>query len=232
MLLAYYDHFSFISIGIIVLLLFFIIFGFKVGFLTKFINLANSLCGFVFSLLFCKQFSNAVIYKIWGDSMAASYTEKFRTKNPTITNTSEFLDALGLPSFITSNIDVDLGIDQVYVKLGNVCASIVCAFIAFCVLFFGITIICFVLKLLVAGCRQSKIIRIMDGILGSIFYLLLTYIGICILLFILTFIMQGDAFEGFRLWIINDMSLNCDSFRISKFLYNNNIIGNFFKIFF
>lgn len=230
MLLAF--HVSFISIGIILLFLLFFAIGFKVGFLTKFINLANSLCGFVFSLLFCKQFSNAVIYRIWGDDMAASYTEKFRTKNPTITNTKEFLDALGLPSFITSNIDVDLGIDQVYVKLGNVCASIVCAFIAFCVLFFGITIICFILKLVVAGCRQSKLIRVIDGILGSIFYVLLTYIGICILLFILTFIMQSQGLEGFRNWVINDMCLDSDKFTISKFLYNNNIIGNFFKIFF
>ena len=82
MFLEYYDHFSIISIVILVLVLFFAILGYKLGFLTKFIKMANALCGFVFSLLFCSKLSNAFVSKIWGDGMADSFSQNFKNKTP------------------------------------------------------------------------------------------------------------------------------------------------------
>ncbi len=232
MFLAYYDHFSIVSMVIILLAIFFAIIGFKFGFLTKFIKVANALCGFVFSLLFCSKLSNAFVYKIWGDEMAVSFAQKFKNKAPGIETTSDLLKELGLPSFIANNVDVGLSVDQAYLRLGETFAKFLCVLISFCILFFGITVLCFLLKLLVKGIRKAKAIRIVDGILGIVFYEILFYLFICIVMVILSFIMQSNGLEGFRNFIINDFGLEHDSFRLSKELYQNNLIGNFFRIFF
>ena len=232
MFLAYYDHFSIISIVILVLVLFFAILGYKLGFLTKFIKMANALCGFVFSLLFCSKLSNAFVYKIWGDGMADSFAQNFKNKTPEIESTSDLLRELGLPGFIANNVDINLSLDSAYTRLGETCAKFVCVLISFCILFFGVTIICFLLKLLVAGIRKVKIVRILDGILGIIFYEILFYLFICVVMVILSFVMQSNGLDEFETFIINDFGLNNDGFRVSKELYQNNLIGNFFKIFF
>lgn len=232
MFLAYYDHFSIISISIIVLALFFAILGYKLGFLTKFIKLANALCGFMFSLLFCSKLSNVFVYKIWGDEMALSFAQNFKEKTPQIETTSDLLKELGLPSFIANNVDISLSLESAYTKLGETCAKFVCVIIAFCILFFGITVLCFLLKLLVAGIRKVVVVRIIDGIAGIIFYEILFYLFVCVVMVILSFVMQSNGLDGFREFIINDFGLNSDGFRVSKELYQNNLIGNFFKIFF
>ena len=232
MFLAYYDYVSITDIVLILTFLTFIVLGYLKGFLTKFISMANSLCGLVFSLLFCKKLSELFSYKIWGESMAAKFASNFRDKNPGITNSSDFLETLGLPSFITNNVDINVDLEALYTRLGRTCASVVSAVISFFILFFGVTLLCFILKLIVAGCRQSKIIHFLDGVLGVVFYLILTYLGVCILFFILSFVMQSDGLNSFQQWIINDFQLQTDKFRLSKVMYENNIIGNFFRLFF
>ena len=232
MLLSYYNYVSIVDIILILAIIVFIVIGFKKGFLTKFLSLANSLCGFVFSLLFCKRLSDVFTFKIWGDNMTAYFANNFSQKHPELQSTEDILNALGLPSFITKNISVDLSPNDFYQSLGRVYASIICAVISFLILFIGVSVICFVLKLIVAACRQSKIIHFIDGVLGVLFYLILTYLGVCILLFALTFVMQANGLQGIQNWVINDFQLQSEKWRLSKFLYENNIIGNFFKIFF
>ncbi len=232
MLLAYYEYCSIISIVIILAVMVFIVIGFRKGFLTKFISMANSLCGFVFSLLFCRQFSNIFTYKIWGASLADKFKENFMAKNPELQTGEDVLKALGLPSFITKNVDISLEPVKIYSSVANTCSKLICAVISFFILFIGISVLCFLLKLLVAACRQSRFIRFLDGLLGVVFYLILTYLGVCLVLFVLTFVMQANSFNGFQQWIINDLQLQSSKWRISKFMYENNIIGNFFNMFF
>lgn len=232
MLLSYYNYISIVDIVLILTMITLVILGYKKGFLTKFISLANSLCGFVFSLLFCKRLSDVFTYKIWGDSMAHNFEMNFRAKNPDLQTGQDVLKALGLPSFITNNVNPDLGIDALYATLGKTCASVVCAVISFFILFIGVSVLCFLLKLIVAICRQSKVIHFLDGTLGVMFYLILAYLGVCLVLFVLTFVMQANGLNSFQQWIINDFQLQSDKWRLSKFLYQNNIIGNFFRIFF
>ena len=74
MFLSYYDYFSIVDIVLVLAVIVFVVIGYTKGFLTKFISLANSLCGFVFSLLFCKRLSEGFTYNIWGDTL----TEKFK----------------------------------------------------------------------------------------------------------------------------------------------------------
>lgn len=232
MFLSYYDYFSIVDIILVLAVIVFVVIGYTKGFLTKFISLANSLCGFVFSLLFCKRLSDGFTYKIWGDTLTEKFKANIMAKNPDVTSTKDLLDKIGLPSFITNNIDINLDVNNAYYSLGKACATFVCVVISFFILFIGVSVLCFLLKLLVAACRQSKIIRFLDGILGVLFYLILTYLGVCLLLFVLTFIMQSSGLNGVQQWIINDFQLQSDKWRLTKFLYQNNLIGNFFRIFF
>ena len=186
----------------------------------------------MFSLLFCKRLSEGFTYKIWGDTLTEKFKANIMAKNPDVTSTKDLLDKIGLPSFITNNIDINLDVNNAYYSLGKACATFVCVVISFFILFIGVSVLCFLLKLLVAACRQSKIIRFLDGILGVLFYLILTYLGVCLLLFVLTFIMQSSGLNGVQQWIINDFQLQSDKWRLTKFLYQNNLIGNFFRIFF
>ena len=221
MFLSYYDYVSIVDIILVLAVIVFVVIGYTKGFLTKFISLANSLCGFVFSLLFCKRLSEGFTYKIWGDTLTEKFKNNIMAKNPDVTSTKDLLDKIGLPSFITNNVDINLDVNNAYYSLGKACSTFVCVVISFFILFIGVSVLCFLLKLLVAACRQSKIIRFLDGTLG-----------VCLLLFVLTFVMQSSGLNGFQQWIINDFQLQSDKWRLSKFLYQNNLIGNFFRIFF
>ena len=192
MFLSYYDYFSIVDIILVLAVIVFVVIGYTKGFLTKFISLANSLCGFVFSLLFCKRLSEGFTYKIWGDTLTEKFKANIMAKNPDVTSTKDLLDKIGLPSFITNNIDINLDVNNAYYSLGKACATFVCVVISFFILFIGVSVLCFVL----------------------------------------TFIMQSSGLNGVQQWIINDFQLQSDKWRLTKFLYQNNLIGNFFRIFF
>ena len=131
MFLSYYDYFSIVDIILVLAVIVFVVIGYTKGFLTKFISLANSLCGFVFSLLFCKRLSEGFTYKIWGDTLTEKFKANIMAKNPDVTSTKDLLDKIGLPSFITNNIDINLDVNNAYYSLGKACATFVCVVISF-----------------------------------------------------------------------------------------------------
>ena len=85
----------------------------------------------MFSLLFCKRLSEGFTYKIWGDTLTEKFKANIMAKNPDVTSTKDLLDKIGLPSFITNNIDINLDVNNAYYSLGKACATFVCVVISF-----------------------------------------------------------------------------------------------------
>ena len=80
--------------------------------------------------------------------------------------------------------------------------------------------------------RTNKLVRIVDGLLGSILYITIFAVGVCLLFCLLSYFMKQDWFSGARNWIEVDMQLTTDKFRLSKLVYNGNIIKRIFELFF
>ncbi len=238
LLFQYYNYVSVISIVVILLLILFTILGYKHGFMKKFLSLANSLCGFLFSVLFCSKFSDSVIHRFFGDNFTTIFENNIKESEiyqNAITNGetgSKFLESLGLPSFIANNIPLEFDVNGVVTSVAENMSKIVCVIISFLCLFIGTTILVFVLKLVVGVLRSNIIIRIVDGIFGILLYDILFYIGLCLVFLVISLVVSSNASEAFNQFISNDLQLQNDAFRISKYLYNNNIIGNFLRMFF
>lgn len=234
MFFSYYTYVSITSIIIVLLVLLFAFLGFRHGFLKKFLDLANSLCGFFFSILFCSSFSNGVTYKYFGNTFTNMFLGNIRESEAyqNFSNPQDFIHQLGVPSFIAKNIAGDFDVEATATLVATNMSKVVCVIISFLFLFIGTTIIVFFLKLLVGALRTNKVVRVIDGTLGFCLYLILFYIGMCLVFLVVSLVVSANVSDTFNTIVINDLQLNSDKFRIAKYFYQNNIIGNFLKMFF
>ena len=231
----YYKYFSIFSILIIAGFVIMGIVGFKKGFLTKFLKIADVVCGFFLSVALASKFSANITYRIFGDNLKDQYQTKILSSNAyqsvdsTLTST-DFLENLGVPRFIAKMISPELTIEECVSPLASLLAKMVCVIISFFILWIGLWLLIKLLKYLVKKLRENKTIKTVDGILGIVFYCFLFYMCLSFVMVIILAIMQGD--NAINAWIVKDFSLDNDKFRISKWFYENNIIGNFLRMFF
>ena len=80
--------------------------------------------------------------------------------------------------------------------------------------------------------RTNSFIRFVDGTFGSLLYLILEMIAVCIVFAIVSCFMDMEWFSGVRNFLVKDMQLNNDEFRLSKLIYEHNMIVKIFKIIF
>lgn len=235
MILAYYDYFSIISIFIVLGFVGVSILGYKFGFAKRLLKLASPLCGFIFAILFCGGFSKLITYPIFGDNLHDKFYNNVITSDAYAnfsdkTASASFYKELGLPKFISNIIADGLSIDQACDAVATALAKFVCIIISFFILLIGMSVIFFFLKKLIDGLRKAFVIRLVDGICGIVFYNILFYLLLCIVMVILSLVMQESP--GLNNFISNDFSLATSSFRISKYFYSHNLLGNFFRLFF
>lgn len=231
----YYKYFSIFSIIIVAGFIITGIIGYKKGFLTKFLKLADIVCGFFLSVVMARKFSANITYRLFGSGLKDQYYEKIISSNvyqsvDSSLNSKTFLENLGVPKFIAKTISSDLTIEECISPLAAMLAKMVCVIISFFILWIGLWLLIKFLKRLVKKLRENNAIKIIDGILGIVFYMIIYYLCLSFVMVIILVIMQGD--NAINTWIINDFSLDTNKFRISKYFYENNIIGNFLKMFF
>lgn len=245
MILAIQDYVSIISILIVIGFIIALFVGYKVGFLTNFLGVAKKICGPLLAILLCGPFANNCLYPWFGDEIEAKLTQNILTNietneyGETMTST-EILKELGVPNFlaegVATKVEADTGTslaESIANNLGETMAKFIVVVIAFFSLIILMSLVILILKLVVKGLREgSKVVKVLDGILGVIFCGLLFYLCVSLVGFVVMLMSQADFFQTPMAWLTNDMKLNTDDFRISKWLYENNIIGNFFKIFF
>ena len=226
-----------IDIILIILFLVSLIIGAKKGFLEKFRHLATGLIALIIAILFARQFADMLIGNgVFKESIYNNVYNNIITSEAFANgqDATSILTSLGFPSiiasYLASGIPADINIAS---SLANSVYNLFMVIISFAILLVGCWILSYIIKLLIKLLRNNIIIRIVDGLLGVILYGFLAICAIYIIFFIISLIIQIPGLEGFRDFITVDMQLsNPDEFRISKYFYENNILINFFKLFF
>jgi len=238
---TYAKYVGIVDLVLLLLLIIFVIIGFKKGFLLKTISIANWVFGLLFAVLFCVRFANDVLYNWFGQAIHDNFYNNIMA-NPkfneitTTENGIDILKNLGIPGFIAqivcnnaSGTDIAASVAN---NLANFTTSIVLVVISFLILFFGTTLLCLLLKLLANILRTSKFVRVIDGILGVVLYFILYYIAIQLIFFILIIIYHKAGLQGYNTFVDFDIRGIDASFRVSRWLFDNNFLANLIGLLF
>ena len=92
----------------------------------------------------------------------------------------------------------------------------------------------FILKSIVKETREAiGFFRVVDGVFGILLYVLIYVVILYILLAILAPILNSiDPNSGFAIFMDKQLHLDDGKFGITKYLYENNVIRNFFELIF
>lgn len=230
-----------LDIALIVLTLAVIFIGYKVGFLTTFVKLASMVSGIIVAFLLTEPVTNKVCEWGWDDGISdniynnitsADAFQEYYANGGGQAGISAILTELGIPEFLSefvageliSNIDAEGAARAVSEGISRA-ASMVVVFIGlliFSSLFF------FILKLVIKALRKTVgLIRILDGLLGVVFFLLVFLILLYIGLLVVSLVMQSlPPDHGFVMFMKEQLKIGSEEFGIVKYLYENNLIGN------
>ena len=228
-----------ILLGIIVILV-----GYHKGFLKKAIGLVSFFVAVVVSIVFCKQFAGFLQEH---DIIYGSLYEKIEFKVESIEQI-EYLDhaedmsaalqeTAKLPKFIanfladkiTENTSSAAVVEKISTAVTNSLMVFISAILLFLIVFFGALI----LKLIVHILRGNAIIRCVDGIIGVVFYVCIFMLFIYTVFAIFKAFADKEFFAPVQNFLLTDMMLdNSEEFRISKYLYEHNIVYSFFEFLF
>jgi uncharacterized membrane protein required for colicin V production len=231
-----------IDLVIILAVILFMILGWKHGFLLKIVEMASGVFGLIGSILLARPFST-VLDKWIGAAVSTKINEYLVSRlsdlPPNFTEQAlrTSLEGMSLPQFmvdwIVKGIDFSSMTNTIFDTITPVIQSLALLVIAFITLFFGSMILFFFLKILAKMITSIPIIREADKILGVLFGIVKIAAIVYILLFILALLITipgiNDLIGGF---LEHDMQLtNPDQFRISKWLYDNNVLKQVIDVF-
>ena len=229
-----------VDIVIIVLLIIISVVGYQKGFLNKALGMVSFIVAVAVAFSFCTQlatiFKNMdIIYPSIYDAIYGNVSKSDILANPDA-SIVDVLVSLDIPKFIAEFVAKGIGekmeaIDlavQISEYVTKICMNVIC----FIILFVGVFVVALILKLISKILRGNAFIKFVDGILGVAFYASV-YIAIIYVLFtVLHFMMDASWFSTIKEFLVVDMMLdNPDEFRISKFIYEHNVIYNLIESF-
>lgn len=230
-----------IDIVLVLLLLITCFLGYKKGFLNKAIGLIGLLVALVVAFVFCTQLAG------WFKSTGFIYDNVFGMINNNVSNAvnevgnaqtvKEALLNLGIfepfAEMLSNRIDYAADVPMLISNISNFFTTICMNLISFIILFFGTFLCALLLKGVAAILRGNAIIRFVDGVLGIVLYCCLFLILLMVVFTIVNFMQDADYFKPIKEFMDVDMKLLDDNaFRLSKYLYKNNIIYSTLRIFF
>lgn len=232
-----------IDIVLVVLILLVLFIGFKKGFLKKAIGLLGLFVGLAIAFVFCSQLagwleSTGFIYDKIFDSIKSNVleTDIFKESLTGDIEIADVLQGIGIPKFFANmfaaNIDPALTPLMIAENIAHFFAHILMVIISFFFLFIGVFIVSILLKLITTILRGNAIIKTVDGILGMVLYFCLFMILVYAVFALLRLLGHYEFFAGCQKFLDVDLKLKEDTFRLSKFFYNHNVIYSFFDIFF
>lgn len=240
-----FNLFGIIDVAIVVAVVIFGIIGWKKGFLVKIVEMASSIFGLIASIILARPFS-AVLDQWMGESIglkineyllsrSALFAAEFTYENRLQTVEQAF-DGMNLPKFmiewIANAIDVESMSTTLVDTMTPIIKSLALLVIAFIILFFGSIIVFFFLKILAKLVTKLPVIKQIDKILGVLFGLLKITVIVYILLFVLGLVLTIPAInEAIGTFVQNDMQLGEEGFRLSKWLYDNNLLKQIINVF-
>lgn len=235
-----------IDIILIISGIFAVVYGYKKGFMKKAISLMGGLVIIGVSYMYCGEFAhflthNDIIYPEVYENIHNNIIEEIHAEYGAdvvieeLSLSEVMSNALGLPGFISDLIVDGIGNptpEEMVSSIASEMADIIMCIISFFIMVISIFIICLIAKLFASIMRTNSFIRFVDGTFGSLLYLILEMIAVCIVFAIISCFMDMEWFSGVRDFLVKDMQLNNDEFRLSKLIYEHNMIVKIFKIIF
>lgn len=229
-----------IDVVLVLAVLIFAILGWKHGFLVKIVEMASGIFGLLASVLLAQPFS-PFIDKYLGETVNTKIGE-YLAQSPLFTEAlsetnvrAAFAD-MSLPQFMVDWIVESLDfselsssiIEAIQPKIYDMAILV----ISFVVLFFGSIVVFFLLKLLAHAITSVPVIKEIDKVLGVLFGIVkigaLVYILFFVLALLLTIPAMNNLIGNF---LAVDMALGSEQFRLSKFIYDNNILKQLMDLF-
>lgn len=236
-------------LDLILILLFIIVavIGYKVGFLTTLIKLTSTLSGIIIAICFTKPVTNVVVNWGWDNAIEAKVYNNITTSEAFLAYTdggegiegiNNLLQQLGLPSFISGFVASGLvdkfNPNDIAIGISQGVSYVLVFMIVFVSLLLFSSLGFLILKLFIKTVRKSVgFIRVVDGIIGVIFYFLIFMLIIYLGFLIVSLMLQSAPPDSeFVLFFEEQLHLNDDSFGLAKYIYKNNMIGNFLGLLF
>lgn len=224
----------------------FIVLGYKKGFIKKILSVVGFLAIAILGFVYCKQLASFLIEKefiypsiynpIQERLLAASLKEG-------LTADSTLVD------FLTVGLEIPAPISELFSKVLNVSGSIeeMCMaisqylsniamnVISFVMIVVGVSILVLILKIITNVMRKVKLVRIIDGTLGAALYLTFFLLLVYVCFTVIQIVMDKSWFLEAKNFLIIDMQLPVDGeetpFRLSRFIYENNILYKLIEMF-
>lgn len=235
-----------VDIVLIIIMLITIIIGYKKGFMKEVLNKFGIIVIIGFSIMFAGQVALILktsnmftIHSSIYNSLYNGLFEKMSSYSADASVADIISEAFGLNPFFASIVSNMIGstnastlaetIEFIAESITNIFMNI----IGFGMIFIIGMLVLFILFSIARGLRNSKAIRVLDGILGVALSSIITLAFIFVLFALLRWLMGFDWFpEALNDWISKDLCLNDpNTFRISKAIYENNVLINLISIF-
>ncbi len=232
-----------IDVGIVIVAIIFGIIGWKSGFLLKVVQMASGIFGIIGSIIFARPFAGVLAQWI-GPTVSAKILEYLNAQTAQFTVQFTYENRLAaiqeafpsFPTFLQEWIADGIKVEDIAASLVDtihpVLVDVAMLVIAFIVLFLGSIIVFFILKLVVKGVTKIPVIREIDKVLGVLFGLVKIFVIILVLFFILGLLMTIPAIsEALAPFLENDMALSSEQFRLSKWIYDHNLLKDIINVF-
>jgi len=231
-----------VDIVIVLAVIIFAILGWKHGFLVKIVEMASGIFGLLASIILARPFAT-VLDKWIGEPIGIKITEYLLSRTDLFSgtlnesNVRAAFEGMSLPTFMVDWIVRSIDFNQLTITIVDAITplikSLALLVISFLVLFFGSMLVFLILKLLAKMITSIPIIKQVDKILGVLFGLLKIAAIVYILLFVLALLITIPAINNLiGPFLIGDMALqDPEQFRLSKWLYNNNILKQLIDFF-
>jgi len=233
--------FGIIDVVIVVSVIIFAAIGWKKGFLLKIVEMASSVFGLIASLLLARPFSS-VLDKWFGEAIDGKIHEYLITRplfsaELTETNVRAAFGEMSLPDYlvdwIVKGIDFEAMGLSIVDAIQPLIKGLILLVLAFLVLFIGSIIVFFFLKILAKMITKIPFIKQVDKVLGVLFGLVKITVIVYILMFILALVITVPAIHNLiGDFLAVDMQLGTDKFRLSKWIYDNNVLRHIIDVFF
>ena len=233
-------------IDVIIVLLFIItvLVGYHKGFLKKAIGLVSLLVAVIVAFVFCKQFAGFLeeqniiygdIYTMVEAKVAGIDGIEYLDSAPDMSLAIQ--EAIGLPKFIASflaeKITENTSSVEIISRVSTSVTDVIMIGVSWLLLFIIVFVGALVLKLVVHILRGNAIIKFVDGVIGVVFYVCLLMLFIYSVFSIFKVVADKEFFAPVQSFLNVDMMLdNPEEFRLSKWIYEHNIVYSLFEILF
>ncbi len=233
-----FKYFGIIDIVLVLIMIISLILGYKKGFVKKAIGLVGLLVALVVAAVFCGKLSlflqeEKVFYSIY-TNVKNNVIDAMIENNMT-NDAKSALTQMGVPDFLAvflaDKITASLNPFELADNIATFFYGIAMNVISFVTLFIGVFVVTIILKIIANILRANAIIHFVDGLLGMVLYFCLTMLVVYVIFAIVGLLYNQSFFVSAKEFLDVDMKLNENTFRLSKFFYNNNIITNFFQLF-